>query len=309
MIKALIGMIFLALVTVAAGSGPGKQTVEDLFHYAVLTRMVDGELVSEKLTRDEILEECPKCVNLDGRHYYDTVATASLDIAGACADKVALGTVRRVDESYSSVCEKNAFLWIDNNRSGRARYTISRQADGFHLAMKIRFEFAGKVAGERKTQMLEDLRTCVPKIRKVWSRYRVHFDLSLDSDHWKTPGDPDHEMDLHDSSGRAHDDRLYIWSLPQLKFQQHWAECAKNDVACRKKFRAWAVDMSCLHLLHEIGHKLGLDDEYEDEACPDRAYVSRNKDPYSVMDREQMDWPNIEFFPRHIRRIFKPLCP
>jgi hypothetical protein len=62
-------------------------------------------------------------------------------------------------------------------------------------------------------------------------------------------------------------------------------------------------------MLHEVGHLLGLNDEYEDKACPDRTFISKDSNPYSIMDETNEKKKYLDFYPRHIKTIIQPLCP
>ena len=96
----------------------------------------------------------------------------------------------------------------------------------------------------------------------------------------------------------------------------------RSDQECSESMREKEY---CNMANHELGHRLGLPDEYADPGCNAREFVSSEQYPFSVMATPQLgllDTPSIdgiagtdidtglaEFFPRHIKKVLAPLCP
>jgi hypothetical protein len=106
---------------------------------------------------------------------------------------------------------------------------------------------------------------------------------------------------------------LYFWEqgVETIPAGACFAKCLKQKSwdACAGECESVRQDGVCLVMLHEMGHWLGLDDEYaETAACPSRERIAEEKSPWSVMDNQYSGWDKIELFARHAKTIFEPMC-
>jgi hypothetical protein len=72
-------------------------------------------------------------------------------------------------------------------------------------------------------------------------------------------------------------------------------------------------------MVHEVGHRMGLPDEYAFPDCTVERFVSQESGPWSTMAVPQIgildggafgiDTHSTEFFPRHLRSVVEPICP
>jgi hypothetical protein len=62
---------------------------------------------------------------------------------------------------------------------------------------------------------------------------------------------------------------------------------------------------TCTLIVHEFSHLLGLSDEYADEKVPNR-FIGEDD---SLMKTLSTDPAQVKFYPRHIKTLFKPMCP
>ncbi len=202
-------------------------------------------------------------------------------IATQCEGQVPLATKCNVLIAPEGPrCADSGSLPID-----RDGYTLSREADGFHLGLRIHLYLPG-VAPNRADVVLDKVRSCVPKIADIWSRYGLHLDLRLDRD--ANPAQyspPDFAIQLFDRQARSNS-RNYYFSGET----------------------AFELGEFCKVVLHETGHLLGLPDEYADVDVPERKFISTEKRPWSVMADNFHVWQLLDFYPRHVRAVLAPFC-
>lgn len=194
-----------------------------------------------------------------------------------CLQTAPLNRVIDVDTHSELFCKAP-----NNYRGAQMRYRISRTQDHLTIALKLRFAvFDDKVTAERESVLLGQARACIPLIREIWSRYAVDFDLRMDSNRHRVEGEnlPIVLINLVDANERSNAGTYY----------------ARDPEFCQM-------------VAHEIGHTLGLDDEYQDQDCPDRTFVSRERNPYSVMAGILRTWNAAEYFPRHLQQILGDFC-
>ncbi len=200
---------------------------------------------------------------------------------GACAKRVPDDKTQTIDSRVHELCRKPNYYY-----SSPVRFVIAKKDGVVRMEYKIRFTIYDYdiVGDSRSLELLEMARACSPEIRKVWERYGVDANVEMDSDrHPSAVGDslPRQSVLLVNYSGRSNSGTFYS---------------ADQDSFCRM-------------MVHEVGHHFGLEDEYYDTACPDRPFVSKEQDPYSVMNTIWgMDWDNMDFYGRHVRSIFADYC-
>lgn len=193
-----------------------------------------------------------------------------------CAAKIEDGATLRVDGYSRHACRKP--FTVNRNRNN---YIISKIAGSLAISYNIRFDFERrKVSPGEAWKLLNEARGCINDIRAVWSRYDIFFNLTMDSNiHPEPELLPSVKVKLIPGPGRTRSDTFYT-EVPDF----------------------------CAMILHESGHHLGLSDEYAEAACPDREFISDEENPYSIMADPQTSSENVDFYPRHIEKIFGDFC-
>ena len=274
-----------------------------------LVRLVNGKLDRFTVSRGNLESCCPGCVTFGRDVYYESVALANREAVSVCAQHAAVGTEIDVEYEAADLCRPaGLFKKKPTYETNFARYRLNKQADGVHLGMKLRMNIAKSVAGAKADRMMIEARACVAKIGAVWRRYGIAFDLRLDSNITPSSEKPDHQVDYREGEGRADHETYYY---DEYSSSRCASKCHRNDKSkalCEEICERNRQDYFCLMMLHETAHLLGLPDEYEDEKCPGRPFVSKSRHPVSVMNDTTFGWSETEFFPRHIRQVVAPLC-
>ena len=313
-------LIFLALAASnLAGAAPTDDKQWDasdntnflvqVTHVVSLTRYVNGQLSTQKTTRDEIARCCKECVNLDGQHYYDGIPALNRTVANACAKLSPVGTTTYVSHTYEYLCKKRGFPWPNVKEVVPANYRLTHQADGIHIGLKVRLNITKNVSHDLAEIMFAKTQACVPFIKKVWANYGITFDLNFEPDNKRTPGKPDAETEIKDSEGRSFSD-AYDFRPPGTgdclaKSLGKYDTVESRAADCEKKRQ----EKYCARLLHETGHLLGFGDEYEDkELCPDRDLVTTRLFPFSPMGYDIVGFDFMDFYPDHLRQVIGPIC-
>ncbi len=152
-----------------------------------------------------------------------------------------------------------------------ARYAIGR--DGGALTLRLREHFVEESGNRNARAIVEHLRACLPEIQRVFSRYGVQFGLTITTS-WERAAPPNDAM---------------VVALAE--------EFGRGDAY------HFDADMRCATLLHELGHHLGLADEYrEDGTC--RAWQAPDA---SIMSLPNEELEALDFMPRHLQRILAPV--
>jgi hypothetical protein len=266
--------------------------------------------------------------------YYDSVRTANLALVSRCAELTEVG--KSIDISTDPPDECKPFNDISDQlirlakglpwnvlcctTRGHIRHRIVRKLDGVHLGLHLRFHF-GPQDSQNQALILDTARSCIPFISNIWGRYGIKLDLVMDSATApiSSGGTPIADVELSDTKGRATSSQFYLRGQDDGEYSQgellNWRDSSvlrkvllpPTPIAPDQRRNAQAWDF-CKTVVHETGHILGLTDEYPYEICPNPE-VSRDEDPWSFMDNQFRNSTQIEFFPRHLRRILSPLCP
>ena len=198
-----------------------------------------------------------------------------------CLDNTEFKKTKSIDYFSWNLCKKPNFYHGSN-----VLFSAFNNGKALGIRMKIHFTILPKETSNKDAEtMLRMAQECVPVLKNVWKRYGVELYLSMDSD--RSPSHesysiPTQTVNLINSYARSNSANFYI---------------EKNQ------------DDFCRLIVHEVGHHFGLPDEYEDKDCPDREYVSTERHPSSIM--ANMWWPRwseMDFYPRHIQRVFGSLC-
>ena len=290
------------------GSAEDMRIVWRMASSVDLYRLEAGRLVSIKIPVAELRRTCPRCLNLDGRHYFADWAAfaarpgaeavrsaadaraAARGLVNACLQLAPAGTEVPVRGTYPSLCRKPKDKDPGLTRRGTTSYSALVLADGLHLRATVRLNpkaLSGSLAEGRAAQMAATARACLPEVRSFWARYAIIFDLTLESTAENPELPADLTVDLVDATedhkaGRRSDETTY------------YLTGSTTDELCRR-------------IIHETGHMLGMDDETNRD-CPDRPFVASESNPWSVMDDIWHPLPDLELFPRHIIKVLRPLC-
>ena len=263
----------------------------------------------------------------------NAVREASRKVVEDCLAAVPGNKNIPVNDSWTSVCRKAGPDGKGGlNQGEESHFSLARREDGIHIGMKIRFNIQPKeTKAKRAALLLEKTRACMNDLNQYWKRYAVRLDVEIDSNRSKTEGAPDYQLALSDRPGRSHSRLHYFKGLEPGPTYACFQGCLvggtmlkTGTAACEQLCEPVRHREFCLMMLHEVGHLLGLPDEYaEPEACPDREFVSNETMPYSVMavpmfgfldniqllgNEDVLNLNAVEFFPRHLKKILKPIC-
>lgn len=196
-----------------------------------------------------------------------------------CSGRVPDTKTQLINYKFTQLCKKPNLYY-----SAKSNFRIKNVNHQISLNYKIRLKILPASTSFQEAQvMLKLAQSCVSLNQSVWSRYGVEVNLSFDSDREPQTTDPTlpiRTIIFYNYEGRGNAENLY----------------KIND-----------VDF-CKVVSHEIGHHLGLPDEYEDASCPDRSFVSQEVNPYSLMAYIYYPWQQLDFFPRHLRTVLSSFC-
>jgi M6 family metalloprotease-like protein len=197
----------------------------------------------------------------------EEVRRENRELVEALARKLPAGLNQEVSGITPSQCEGTPYA-----------YRVSKQDDGLHMDLRVRFIFSKLDSATTKRQLLDTVDNCLPRIQTFFKRTNVSFGLEYDTNDKPTLALPPHrEVELYSSDERS--------SARTFNISPYKAE-----------------DKACLMMAHEFGHHLGLPDEYyEESTCRTADAASQDHNPWSLMDNEYYGWDRIELFPRHMK--------
>lgn len=169
---------------------------------------------------------------------------------------------------------------------GKVKYSVYADEKGIHIRGGILFKPDSGISLRREQELLNQAKACLPNIRDLWGRYGIDMQIQVASQNYGAMSSRDSiEVKMIDAKDRS-DQYTYFFG---------------GKYGNKNKF--------CLMMTHEIGHNLGLPDEYFDEECPDRKLAKGSGKIASIMENQNHGWELIDFMPRHIASIISPLCP
>lgn len=152
-----------------------------------------------------------------------------------------------------------------------ARYALG--LDGSFVTLQLREHFVEESGNENAREIVDHLRACLPEMQRVFLRYGVRFSMALTTS-WERAAPPNDAI---------------VVALAE--------EFGRGDAY------HFDADMRCATLLHELGHHLGLADEYrETGTC--REWQAPDA---SIMSLPNEELEALDFMPRHLRRILAPV--
>lgn len=245
---------------------------------------------------EELLLRCPECFGTPDGARGGLIPAVNRHLVNECLSEIPEGKKAKVVKTTRDLCRKRP--WPKRVVSGNIRhssyvnYGIRKFRGEIHIDLKLRLVLMPWILDREKTAaMMDRAQACVPVLTEVFDRYGIRFNFSLDTPAQITSGNPNIYIEYRYETGRPNSSTLYYFNQDHDPKDAHGAQAT-----------------FCETLAHEVGHMLGLEDEYEDADCPNREYLSTDSVPYSIMDTTYFGLAVSEFFPRHIEPILRPLC-
>lgn len=185
------------------------------------------------------------------------------------------------DKTFSISYFRDALCrYPDSYHGNKIGYRLKKLGAGFRINTRIGLvPSPDDMSEELATELMDAIRACEAPIQEVWSRYGIELQIDFGLTKDKNDSQFDHAVFLHQGDGRSDTSNLYTQD-----------------------------SNLCQVILHEVGHLLGLDDEYSDDDCPNRPLISEETLPISVMNQHFHPFDMIDFFVRHIMAILAPVC-
>lgn len=309
-------------------SGANRNTPFSLLTSAPGTCDVDNIQQIMRFT-GETARQNPTCVTCNEgvpevaeRLPYEMTELCNRRVAAACLAAARSEQTVEVDQNVSWPCNRSVYIDREGHVSSygsEVRYRITRRGDHFELGLRIRLQYAdSNLPLPRRREILAQSRACVPRLQSFWSRYGIVYNLELDSDSDRSFSTPDRIVSIDDavSGPRRSDSSRFFFRGISYGLADMCRRSCRGTERCLPICEGVRQNEYCLLMLHETAHMLGLPDEYREEGphgenlCPDRRTEFPNiVDPYSPMNRQDLGWDRLEFFPRHIQVVLGPACP
>lgn len=198
----------------------------------------------------------------------------NLDIVNQCAQNPDHSGKIKVFGESRSLCKAP-----DDFHYSSVDHIIFRDGERFSIEMRIGLAIGSEVTSSvRSQEIFQEILTCVPQIQAVYNRYGLDLNFKFFQEYRFGPR-LYNTVDVIDAPGRSSSG---TWFIQDKKF--------------------------CLTMLHEISHLFGFADEYEDTSCPDREFISNEKNPISIMKNTTAGFEYVDLYPRHIQMIIDPFC-
>jgi len=193
-------------------------------------------------------------------------------------NKFKIGSSINVASNLMESCDR----LHDKFQESPVRYNLHLSDDGIHIEHHIKF-IPQNITRASELKFLNEARECIGSLQIFFKKYNINLDLTIGSLSYPPIPIPKIEpIEVKLFLGIGHSTSSQYFYRSDKKFE-------------------------CTTLLHELGHNLGLPDEYKDpDRCPDRTNYSSNND--NVMVDSFSNLKEVDFYPRHIRTILYPLC-
>ena len=140
------------------------------------------------------------------------------------------------------------------------------------------------VSADSRRTIMHAIRACIPVIQGAWKKFGIDLKIPIADPKTSSPELASlNSLKIVNDLGRSNSSRIY--------------------------YKGQAKDSTnlCQLLTHELGHRLGLPDEYCDKDCPDRkTEADVLEKPTAIMSAENA--PGAMFYPRDLARVLHPLC-
>jgi hypothetical protein len=214
-----------------------------------------------------------------------------------CMNHVPPGTAVLTQFRLEQSCSKDGSS--GTIESTPASYELERTDNGIRLHKQLILEPPSglPLTPAQRAEMLRTSQQCIPGFQERFANYGIDFDLKLA---WRAPNTP--------ASPSASIVRLFPHDSPMWEADAYYYPFLGSKPAPKR------LAQYCEDMLHEIGHLLGLGDEYRG-CAPRRKDVTGIKNaesnPRATMDTELATAQGedaAEFYPRNIAQILSPLC-
>ncbi len=162
--------------------------------------------------------------------------------------------------------------------SAAYKYKIVTENGKMKIEMPIYFNFTADFPGASKMKALEAWHDSLECVQDYWKRYGVTYEFKFDPQ-------ANASFQLHPGNGRSDAGNFY----PELKSQ-----------------------LNCFTMVHELGHKMGLPDEYDGtgDGCPNRKKGEDDGVMSGIKFRGAGDTglKDVRWYPRNLELMFKPPC-
>lgn len=238
---------------------------------------------------------CADCWGLPNANRTKTVPAADRYLVENCAKEASRRQTIKVNYYDSELCKIDIY-GNEHDHGTDVLYWLQKASDNsIRVKLKLHFEITkdGKtpVTKDRAHEMLENVRACVPLLQNIWARYNIDMQILTDSDFEPSLKGEFLTISLQDRVKRSNADHYYYGGL-----KEHSLESQRQDDFCST-------------MAHETGHALGFNDEYKDDECPSRPFISPEEvAPFSIMAHHWRGWSELEFYPRHVAALVAPLC-
>ena len=200
-----------------------------------------------------------------------------------CLEDKNEGDKASVNESWKGLC-KIIDWWPDKYQSGGtpSKYRVYKKNQIINIDTSISFSYQGDK--ENKSRSFERVKKAIPCMKNFYARHGIKLNLRIE-----TSNNP------HSSSSCDHS--INLWDEKMNPDADNWTTTTYLDDS-----------QVCRHFLHELGHKLRLDDSYPDPGCPDRKPIKSRYDIMYAIGMGAADVTESRLDADSISKIIGPFC-
>lgn len=183
--------------------------------------------------------------HLERKFVYDTrqnprsaVIAANRYIVNICKENTPNGKAVMVDTHNKRLLFRNfRILWYGS----QVKYFLMKLPGGkIVINLHVRLNIDPKISVQRRAEMIKMAKGCSAPMRQKFEKYGLQFDVKLDED---SNLSADHEVNFHDAASDSMDVENFYTKFEDGQERDHTTFCGS--------------------LLHELGHLMGLPDEYK----------------------------------------------
>jgi hypothetical protein len=191
-------------------------------------------------------------------------------------------------------------------------YRINAERDRVSIDLYVNFVSDGtfyemfSTKPARAKFIFSQFQKCIPLLKKSWAEMglEIHPHFRLNDERGTGVVNP-HEVFLADEVGSSDTTIFFRDYLSYRKYQKKY--CVQDSLSCKRAYQMESAQDRCSMLVHELGHLMGLQDEYPDPACP-RRKLPGPEFPLSFMSSGGFRWGKRSFKTRHVLQVLAPLC-